>query len=272
MIVLTSTFLAAAQTSTPAINPRIGWKNYVADLSAGNITVSGETANGPRDSILTPDTAEYWEPDALPAWMVLDLGQALTINYVGLVHNLASVRASVKLQYGPDPAFATSALFGTEIAPDDDAPLMFLDTDKIGRYLRIDINGSVPPKIPVIYAGPALAMEKAVSGPYRPISMARKTVLRRTMSRDGQFLGQAFRRNGVQSDVAFKSLTGPWVRANFDVFSRHARSKPYFFSWNPQDLPREVGYVWTDKDIVPQHNGNGLDMDVNWNMDGIGNS
>jgi len=273
MIVATQAFiLAAAAVSPPLYNPRILWRNRIADLPAASITVSGETATGPRDATTRPNTDEYWEPDTLPAWILYDLGSAYTINGVGIGgHNFGTRGTAVKVEVGTDPAFAADAIFAEERVPDDDSALLLLDDDTIGRYVKISLTGSVTPRMSVAAAGDVLAMEKEVAKPYAPISMARKTMMSGRLSRGGQFLGQGMRSHGLEADVSFERLSGAWVRANFNAFSKHARSKPYFFAWNPLDLPREVGYVWTvEKDIVPVHNGSGLSMDVAWSMVGIG--
>lgn len=272
MIVLTSTLLADLTVSPALTNPRIGWQNYLDGLTASSIAVSDESANGPRDAVLTPDTSEYWSPLALPATIVVDLGQAQTIDYVGLVHNFGTARASVKVEAGTDPSFAVSALFAYEIAPGDDSPLLFLDTARTARYLRLTINGSVVPKLSVIYAGQVLAMQRMLTGTYKPITMARKTILKRSMSRGGQFLGQTIRRNGVEGTAAFRNLDASWIRTYFDPFAKASRAKPYFFAWNPSLFPLEVGYVWNEKDIVPQYTGTLSLMDVAWNMSGVGST
>jgi hypothetical protein len=159
----------------------------------------------------------------------------------------------------------------TGYAPTDDTPIMLVSTPKTGRYLHLRITGgSAVPRIAVIYAGVSLAMAKAVSGPYAPISMSRDTVLMRSMSRSGQFLGQSYRRNGVVSSATFKNLDDAWVRANFNAFSKSARQYPYFFAWNPSLYPTEVGYVWTEKDIIVKYNGTINLMDVTFEMRGIG--
>jgi len=272
MIIAPSGFLLAAPAGAPPLtHPRILWRNRVANLLASAITVSGETAAGPRDAPTRPNTDEYWEPPALPASIVFDLGEALTIDGVGLLGNFGTCHTAVKVEVGTDPAFAADATFGEERMPDDDSAILVLDSARIGRYLRVGLTGSVPPKLAVASGGEVLAMEKAVSGPYKPISLARKTVLSGRRSRGGQFLGQGFRSHGLVSEAAFRNLSAAWVRAMFDPFAKSARGLPYFFAWNPSELPREVGYVWTvGEDIVPTHNGNGFDMDVSWEMEGIG--
>ena len=273
MIVVPQAYLLSATLTTPLTHPRILWRNRLADLLPSAITVSGETASGPRDAPTRPNTDEYWEPPSLPAWILFDMGSSYTINGVGLVHNFGTSRTAVKVEVGTDPGFAADATFGAELMPDDDSALLFLDDDVIGRYLRIGLTGSGAPKMSVAYAGDVLAMEKAVSGPYKPISMARRTIGSSRKSRGGQFLGQGMRSHGLESEIAFKNLSGPWVRANFNAFSKHARSLPYFLAWNPANLPREAAYCWQEEgkeDIVPVHNGNGLDMDVSWPMVALG--
>jgi hypothetical protein len=155
--------------------------------------------------------------------------------------------------------------------PADDQPLMFLFPSRAARYLQLKIvGGAIMPRIASVYLGASLIMQKQVSGPYTPISMGRDTQLSRSLSRGGQFLGQSYRRNGTKGAAMFKMLDDSWVRANFDAFSKAARRYPYFFAWNPSLFPTEVGYVWTEKDIVPRYNAIASLMDVNWEMKGVG--
>jgi hypothetical protein len=486
MIVYPQGLVAAlAATPTPLTNPRIGWQNLARGLAAGAVSASSETATGPRDAVLRPDTAEFWQPVTLPATLTIDLGSAKAVDYVGVAgHTFGSCVAGVKPMVSSDSAFldpymlfqgtngnsvttpdsaalsitgnidvrvraaevdwtpsvsgyffakgvnagqlsydlfldtsgnlhftnyangttaitavstvpvgaaggatkwvratrntatgdvtfytsddynpatgggtwtqlgatvATAAggqfdgnepltvgaagggiapmnglvyyveirsgiggavaaklnpaegvdgasswvsgtgeawtvntsggmparlynnLFSAALVPADDAPLLFLDSSRVGRYLRLTLTGTgAVPRVAVVYVGAVLAMEKAVAGGFRPITMSRDTVLSQSLSRGGQFLGQGFRRNGVTTSAAFKNLTAAWVRANFDSFSKSARSLPYFFAWNPAQYPLEVGYCWTDKDIVPAYAGLLDNMEVSWTMRGIG--
>jgi hypothetical protein len=102
--------------------------------------------------------------------------------------------------------------------------------------------------------------------------MSRETVLGHQMSRGGHFLGSHFRRHGLSSAAQFQQLTAAWVRSMFDPFIKSARQYPYFFAWNPLEFPLEVGYVWTDKDIVPSYSGQLDLMDVSWSMQGTGST
>lgn len=167
----------------------------------------------------------------------------------------------------------TANLFSDSHAPADDSPIVFLDAPVSARYVRLRVtgSGSTMPRVAVIYVGAALAMERAIrGGGHAPITLSRQSVLHRSLSRGGQFLGQGFRRNGLAGAVAFQNLSQDWVREDFEPFVEHARSLPYFFAWRPQTHPDEVAFVWTGEDIVPNYQGLSSLMQVSWNMQGIG--
>lgn len=477
MISYPSSFALAA--TVPLRNPRFCWQTYTFDLSASNVVVSSEVAGGPRDAPLRPDTAAYWQPSALPATWVLDLGALSDVDYVGIAgHTIGSTASSVGVYLGETSDFAarvtlpgvagnyasspdsvantitgdieirmklslpswtpglnislvdksngsfnyrlimtaanvlrldvevggsllipactvatgfaagstnwikatrsaatgntnfysssdgitwnqmgaanvastagniqtftfplsigsgvgmlsgvvyyadirnaigatvpvatfdpsagvtdgTSFVSGTgetwtinrsggtparlinprfggaDVAPVDDSPIVFLDAQRSARYLQVSLAGAgaTMPKIAVVYVGKALAMTQEVepSG-FTPVNMARQTVLKRSMSRGGQFLGQGYRRNGVAGQVAFKYLDPEWYRAYFEPFAKSARRYPYFYIWWPEHYPTEVAYVWSDKDIVGKYQGQREWMQVGFNMQGIGNA
>jgi len=174
---------------------------------------------------------------------------------------------------GATPARLINWRFGGAVAPADDAPILFLDTQRSARFLQLSVSGgAVMPKISVVYAGKALAMMREADGSgFAPVNLSRNTVLSRTLSRGGQFLGQGFRRHGVSSMVNFRHLDPDWYRSSFDPFVKSARRYPYFFAWWPEAYPGEVSFVWTDKDISGKYMGQREWMQVGWNMQGVGN-
>lgn len=272
MIVFTTAYaLAQAATATPLTYPRIAYKTYTRNsgVGASSVVVSSESANGPRDAPLRPDTAEYWEPTAMPATWRVDSGSSGAIDYCGIAgHNCGSKGVAVKVETSPDAAAWT--MLATEQMPADDAPLLFLDTSRNARYLRVTLTGASIARLGVVYFGPALATQRAIYGGHSPLTLARETELRGAMSRGGQFLGQDYRSLGVVGQAALRNLTAAWYRASFDPFVKEARRYPYFFAWRPQTFPLEVAYVWTDKDIRPSNMGKRDLMDVSWPMRGVG--
>jgi hypothetical protein len=159
---------------------------------------------------------------------------------------------------------------GGEVSPGDDSPIMFLDDARNARYVRITLTGASPPKIGVIYTGLILAMQRPPEMGYEPINLARKTEMHTSMSVGGQILGQAIKNYGVEAPISFTRLEHDWYRTVFDEFVKSARSKPYFFSWRPEDYPEEVAYVVTTEDIRPSYS-EWIYFATTWNMKGIGN-
>lgn len=265
--------LSPADSTVSLTHSRILWENRARFdvVDASNVTVSSETDAGPRDAPLRPDTAEYWLAASLPATWLVDLGRAYPIDCVGLVHTLGTSRVAVHPETSPDSSVWTE--IDNDMMPANDAPLMLLGTTRNARYLRLTFtgsSGSVPPAIASVYVGQALAMEKALSGGYPPIDTSRETVLKRALSRGGQFLGQGFQRHGVVGNVSYKHLTRAWVRSSFDPFVKSARNFPYFFAANPENFAEEVAYVWAGEDIRPMYMGQLTDMEVSWPISGIG--
>lgn len=252
-----------------ADNPRIGYQTYARDRAAADVTVSTETATGPKDAPLRPDNYEAWIPSALPGTWKVDLGQARNVNYVGVVgENMEDILIEYSLN---DSTWNT---FSNQTTPGDDTPLLFLDDEVSGRYWRLTAAATSSPapetKIYSVYIGQVLALQRGIYGGHSPGVYSRDTVLNANMSRGGLFLGQQVRRQGVQTSVSLSNLTAAWYRANFDPFVQAARRFPYFFAWKPVSYPTEVMYGWTDQNIKPQNMGVRDLMAVQFNIRGVG--
>lgn len=266
----------AIATGRPLTHPRIFWDNLARGLAASAVSASGETAAGPRDAPLRPDTFEYWEPPSLPATWTVDLGSNRVIDAVGIAaHTLGSSEVSISVSAGVFEDIDTDEnlpLFAEPFNPSDDLPLLFLDVPRSARYVRLSLDeqstNALSPKIAVFYAGEALAMERPLYGGHGPVTLSRQTELRQSLSRGGQFLGQSFRRHGLATSVAFSNLSAAWVRSDLDPFIESARERPYFFAWRPLDFPEELAYAWTREDIRPTNMGRRDLMQVSWNIVG----
>jgi hypothetical protein len=267
--------LSAEAAGEPLTHPRILYRT--ANIDDGVIvTASTETAAGPKEMPLEPSTHGYWQASAMPATWTIDLGATRSINCVGLAeHTIGTEGAAVTVETsmgdteGSPPVQIWTAL-GGEVNPGDDAPLMFLDDARDARFVRLTFTGDFAPKIGVFYRGLALAMMRPPEMGYEPIPLARQTETHGSISRGGQFLGQAIKNYGVQSPISFMRLEHDWYRENFDPFVKSARQFPYFFSWAPANYPEEVAYVWTQEDIRPSYSEWDR-FSVTWNMVGIGN-
>lgn len=268
MIIYPSGFALSEQNLD---RPRIGWQTYTRDLPTATVTVSSETAAGPKDAPLRDNSYEAWVPSAAPAWWQIDfgsLGQFYDIDYVGLLGNFGSMGATVLVETTTDVVNYTT--FAASLQPADDSAVMLLDTQRSIRAMRLTLDKVC--RVSVIYLGLVLKMQKNVAGGYPPITMSRDTMLFNALSRGGQFLNQSIRRNGLVGAISFRNLTAAWVRSSFDPFAKSARTYAYFIGWNPRDFPLEVAYCWPEKDIIAKYSGLLDLMDVSWNMRGLGNS
>lgn len=278
MVIFSSGYLAAlAASATPLTHARIGYQTWTRDLAVTAVSASSSDADGPADAPLRPDTAEFWAPTALPATWTVDLGSGRDVDYVGIAgHTIGSAGCAVTVETS-DGSFAGSpseqvwTALASSIAPGDDAPLLFLDTSRVCRYVRLTLTGGLTmPQVAVVYAGQILAMERPIYGGHSPMNLARDTVLMRSLSRGGQFLGQGFRRFGMKSSASWRYLTADFYRDSFDPFVEAARQFPFFFAWRPGDWPLEVAYAWCPDDIKPTNMGVKDFMQVSLPMNGIG--
>jgi len=270
IIVPDALILSASVTPTPMTHARIGYQTWARGLEPSAVTVSSASANGPKDAPLREDTYEFWEPTELPATWRVDLGAGLPVDYVGLAGRFGS--AGVSVQVDTSTNSTDWEALASSVTPETDAPLMFLDDERVARFVRVTFTGGgVMPQLAVFFPGVSLAMQRSIYGGLTPITMARRTEKYQAFSRGGQFLGQGFRRHGVSASASFRFLTAEWVRSDFDPFVRSARQYPFFFAWRPQTFPLEVGYVWVEEDIRPVNMGRNTFMQVGWEMQGVGN-
>lgn len=278
MIIYPAAFVLSAEAASESLRfSRIGYQTYTFALDTTAVIASTEIAAGPKDAPLRPDTAEYWEPSALPATWQLNFGTTRNIDYVGLLGSFgtngvsALIETSDLIEVGSPPA-AVWTTFAAAVAPTNDDPILYLDDVVAAAAIRVTLTGSGSmPRMAVVYVGEALVMQREVTAPFTPPNLSRKTVLSRSLSRGGEFLGQGFRRMGVESSASFQLLEPAWYRANFDPFVKHARSLPYFFAWLPEDYTTEVAFAWSPDDIRPSYQGVWNYMQVSWQMVGIGN-
>lgn len=262
--------LSAAAAQQPLTLPRILYENLLRDLDPEAFVATSQVAGSPPDVVRNADTATYWQGDALPATLTVIFSTTVRVDAVGIAgHTIGSSGASIVIETRPDNESAW-APFAQEVLPNNNAPLLFLDDELDVKQLRATVTGvGLVPRIAAIYAGRALVMPRPPEAGYRPLNLSRRTKRRQTMSRGGQFLGQEVQRMGMSTELSFKLLDASWYRDTFEPFVQAAGEFPYFFAWNPQVRPREVGFVWTPSDFSPPQEAIDL-VSVNFPIEGIG--
>lgn len=242
---------------------RVGYHN-----PGGTVVASTAAVDYPASAALNENTFEFWKPTAVPANWRKDFGAAIAVNYCGIAaHNLASVGASVKVQYSTDDAVWNDAS-GTH-TPTDDSDTLMLFPVITARYWRILITTAIP-TIAHIRFGEILAMPRGFYVGHSPLTMSRETVIRPAVSEGGQWLGRSILRSGYVGAVEWKNLSAWWYRQYFEPFVKEARSHPFFFAWRPYEFLSEISYVWCNEDIVPTNAGPRDFMSVGFQMRGSG--
>lgn len=240
---------------------RIGYQTYTRDsVVSASTNATGSIVTAPANGF----TYEHWSPSVLPGWWKIDAGGPVTVNYCGIVGGLAGIECTV--QYSNDNS---TWLDAGEITPQTNAPVMILFELIAARYWRVLFDNEKP-KINVIYFGEVLEMQRGLYGGHSPITLSRSTQIRPNVSNKGQWLGRSIIRNSLNTSFSWKNLTADWYRENFDLFVLSARRYPFFIAWRPHEYPEEIGYCWTQNDIIPSNTGVKDFMQVSVDVSGIG--
>lgn len=248
----------------PLTHTRIGYDTFTL---AGTATASSAQTDFPADAPLNSLTYEYWRPTTTTASWTLNAGSSKMANYFGIAsHSLGSSGCTVTIASSPDNATWTDI---DSLTPTDDSPIMFLFANRTAQYWRLSFSGSTAPSVGVVYVGPVLEMMRPCFAGLSPINLSRITTIRPNKSEGGQWLGRSIIRNGSSMNVAYNNLGGQWYRTYFDPFVESARSYPFFYAWRPLDYPDGIGYVWTEKDIIPKNSNSRDLMSVSFAMSGL---
>jgi hypothetical protein len=185
--------------------------------------------------------------------VTVDTGSAdREIDYAGIArHNLGSTGATVSLEVlSPGDSDYTEVISG--FIPADNAPILMRFTPQYCDYVRIKISpGSAKPEMAVVYVGALLVMQRGIQEGHTPLPLARQDDVVRGTAQNGDFLGSIVLRESLQSSVNFQYLDSDWIRENMLDFFDAARTTPFFFAWQPEAYPTEVGYAWTTNDPRP---------------------
>ena len=248
----------------PLNHPRIGYKSIA---TTSNVTASTAAAGFPASGAVNSLTYESWRPETLPATWTVDAGASVDSDYVGIGnHSFAIDRCSIQVQYSTDDI--TWVTF-KELSPGTGDALMFVSESTItARYWRINITGTTPPTVGVIYIGEALAMQRGIYGGHAPITLSRTSKTIGNISDGGNILGVTKIRTGNQSSYEFKNLSAQWYRYYFDPFAKLMTTRGFFVAWNPREFPFEVGYGISKSEVSPTNTGQRDLMEVSFQLEG----
>lgn len=253
-VVFSSSLVVSANAGSvkPLTHARIMYHNLIP---GSEVTGTTESAGFEADAVQSYDTYDRWLPTEIPATLTFQLSQASTLDYVFIAsHNLGTSGSALVVEHSPDGIDWIEA--SPERVPSDNTPLAFLFDEVEALYIRIRITSALEiPRIGVVMAGKALAMERPIYGGHSPITLSRQTEIRPSRSEGGQWLGRSVVRKGYATSYEWQNLSASWYREFFDPFVQAARSQPFGIAWRPETFPNEVAYAWTNSDIQPSNSG-----------------
>ncbi len=233
----------------------IGYTNLI---TADNITASSQAAGFPAANLVNPLTAHRWKATSLPATVEFSSDQL--VSYIGIAsHKLATYQCTIEFQYTKNSGSSWTTI--ATKTPTTNRPIMIVFDPVSFESFRIRITrngGSTITDIPglgVFMIGEALVMQRGIYQGHSPITMSRKTKRLTNKTEGGQYAGNSIITEGVSTSFEWSNIEAGWVRAKFDPFIIHARSRPFFIAWRYSEFPNEVGFCWTDDDIRPSNSG-----------------
>lgn len=260
--------IGAPNTLTPLPDPgiqlnhgRIGYVSYIQTA-----TLSASSGADTVAALSTPSTWERWQPAAGTNTVTATLSAAQLVDYVGLAgYDLAG--ATVTVAVSPDlvAGFTTVATI-TDFSKES---VMKLFSAVSARRIQLTVKRGTSPALGVFYCGPVLALERATRGGSTPATLKRSTSYSNEFSAAGQILGRVINRQGIGTAVNLRNLTDAWYRSNFDPFVAAARTRPFFYLWNPRDYPGDCIYGVVADDIAPTLQGGRALMDVSFDIEGV---
>lgn len=249
-----------APVSFPDNCGRIGYINLIASY-----TVSNNAAQA--GALLTPSTWERWQ-SLFGGNAVIDgtLSSDAAVSYVGISGDIGG--AEIRVSTSPDlvSAFVEQARL---TVPASQVSAMLRFPNVVARRVRISILRTAPVNVAVAWSGPTLTLQRPTRGGVSPANLSRSTSYSNEFSAAGNILGRVINRQGLTTKVDLRNLTDDWYRASFDPFVQAARTRPFFYLWNPRDYPLDCIYGVCSDDIKPTLQGGREMMDVSFDIEGL---
>jgi hypothetical protein len=239
---------------------------YLNKLIGSAVTTSLGT-NG--SLVLIPNTADRWAINTT-SFITFTLPAAVSIDTIGIgAHNLGSTNYVISFQYSVTDVSSFVTFKPAQTPADDTAVMSHISSSVSARRVRIILTGSGSAFVGSIYAGIALQMQRPFFAGHSPLPLSARTVRYSSVTEGGNFVGEQIRRLGFRTSAPFKNLSNDWYRLYFQPFVIHARTLPFYFAWNLDQYPTDVGYCKTNEDITPAYGS--LDMfNVSFDMVGFG--
>jgi hypothetical protein len=262
MSVLISDAFALAPGGIPLNTPILGWSSILP--ARATIAASSEAAGFPAANLTNSSTAQRWAagaPGSPPADVFLtitvDPEFSDPIDYLAIaVHNLGTGQNTVSVESSDLGSPVVWDELVEEAIPADDEPIVFRWAPQSLAALRLRIQPSpleepTTPFVAVLFAGKLLVLPRGTHTDHVPINRATTARVLSGKSETGNFLGRWVLSEERATNFALQHLEPAFYDELMAPFIDAARETPFFFAWQPQKRPREVGYCWMTNDPQP---------------------
>lgn len=266
-VIINATPLPSEFPPFPLNHARILYKSILLDSS---IDVSSGS-NG--ENVLIPNTADRWVLTSSGSDRVtFTMPENRIIDTVSIgAHNISSIGATVEVLYDADDGGGGLISIGKK-TPTENTALMFHASSGVSaRRVQVSItNGSGGLFVGSVYAGVALQMQRPFFSGHTPINLSAVTDYFSSRTETGNFIGREIRSREFKTSAAWNNLGDNWYRTYFQPFVESAKTLPFYFAWNLDQHPNDVGYCMTSADIAPSYSGVRDLFSVSFDMIGVG--
>jgi len=217
--------------------------------------VASSTASGDYNVSYLTDYRRftYWRPNAMPADVRVNSGQARAADYGVLFgHDLGSQGATVQLQ-GSTDNFATSIVTIASATPANDDPILFRFNSTSYQYWRYYFTGASVVTIALALIGVALAFPRRLRVGYDPLGRRVHNTINR--SNAGHALGSTVKWEELKQRLSFRNLNSEtWLRTTWlPAWRAHLRDTAVLFAWDPVNHPTEMRLVNIERGFQSPH-------------------
>jgi len=254
--------------------PRIYHHNLVEFTT---IEAEQETTANPATNMANVDTSILWKSGSTDVQKITVLfSYTDPIDYVGFArHNFSEggcVVTSIEiLDPGGTPGDDNdwTEVVGENILADNLATVFqFVATPANG--VRITITpGTVEPQAAVMYAGTALPLPEGIPPGHMPIKYARQSQGYGATANSGDRLGYVELGATLSANIVQKSVNPAWYRTNLQPIATLGKRATFFFAWDPENYPDEVGFCWPVSDPMPTLNYVTGHIDITFEIGGL---
>jgi len=232
----------------------IGYKNLLTD-SGVTITASTEATDREKENAYDWNTSDWWQGTAAGTHtLILDYGSSVACDYMACAaHDIFDNSGTIRLFYSDTGTSGPWTGLFSSITPADNTSIFKTFTSVSKRYYKIEIvdSGSAS-LIGMLSIGARTELPQGMTPGFMPPPYAYNDVINNTKSNTGAFTGRSLKLLGLKFAINMSPVITPaWMRSTWDVFIQHARTKPFFFTWDNDNYDDEAVLARTVGAISP---------------------